>query len=202
MAVELLAHADESTGAASCDKEEWFAINWQTATLNVRRLQVRIVKAVDGGNNWSFFGTVEQQVNIYGESEGEQAKTEHRVVRLFLATQVPIVRHPQIRCAANPYDLQWETYFEERDRLRMAATQAGRRKLSYLWRQQGGISPICTRAITRLSGWNLHYTVWRTLGGADGARYRQLVHPACHKQAHKHGFSVEIPGPARGLRNA
>lgn len=37
------------TGAASLETGDWHAINWQKAHRNVRRLQARIVKAVQEG---------------------------------------------------------------------------------------------------------------------------------------------------------
>ena len=36
----------QTVGAVSSEAAEWFAIDWQTAHRSVRRLQVRIVKAV------------------------------------------------------------------------------------------------------------------------------------------------------------
>ena len=39
----------DPAGAAPSAQEEWLAIDWQAAHLNVRRLQVRIVKATQAG---------------------------------------------------------------------------------------------------------------------------------------------------------
>src|SRR5438876_5544847 len=39
----------QAVGAVSSEAAEWFAIDWQTIHRNVRRLQVRIVKAVKEG---------------------------------------------------------------------------------------------------------------------------------------------------------
>ena len=39
----------QAVGAASSEAAEWYAIDWQTIHRNVRRLQVRIVKAVKEG---------------------------------------------------------------------------------------------------------------------------------------------------------
>jgi len=52
------------------------------------------------GRHWIFFG--------------QQADHE---LELFRAGDVPIQRHVKIRGAANPYDPQWEVYFEERLRV-------------------------------------------------------------------------------------
>ena len=40
---------EQAVGAASSEAAEWYAIDWQTIHRNVRRLQVRIVKAVKEG---------------------------------------------------------------------------------------------------------------------------------------------------------
>src|SRR3954447_20821351 len=43
------ATTEERAGAASRDTGEWHAIDWRRITRNVRRLQVRIVKATQAG---------------------------------------------------------------------------------------------------------------------------------------------------------
>ena len=155
-----------------------------------------------GGSHWSFFGTIEQSVSTESDVAGQGTRTEPRTIHLFKAGQVPIVRHTLIKGEANPYDPQWERYFEERDGLRMAATLTGRRNLSYLWKQQKGICPVCSKCISKLDDWHIHHPVWRTYGGTDTAKNRLLVHKGCHTKAHKTGFTVEPPGPAMGLRKA
>ena len=39
----------QAVGAVSNEAQEWYAIDWRTIQRNVRRLQVRIVKAVKEG---------------------------------------------------------------------------------------------------------------------------------------------------------
>ncbi len=46
MTVNTLAIAARITGAASDETEQWHAINWQKVHRIVRRLQARIVKAI------------------------------------------------------------------------------------------------------------------------------------------------------------
>ena len=41
--------AESGSGAASRDTVDWHAIDWRRVTHNVRRLQVRIVKATQVG---------------------------------------------------------------------------------------------------------------------------------------------------------
>jgi RNA-directed DNA polymerase len=57
-------------------------------------------------------------------------------VRLFRASSVPIRRHTKIQGEANPYDPQWEPYFEARAGVRMARNLQGRRQLLRLWKEQ------------------------------------------------------------------
>jgi RNA-directed DNA polymerase len=112
---------------------------------------------------------------------------------LGLAAATPIKRHAKIKTDANPYDSQWEVYFEERLGLKMAATLHGRRKLAYLWKEQAGRCPICEQPITQVTGWHNHHIIWRSRGGSDAAENRVLVHPECHRQLHAQGFSVSKP---------
>jgi len=72
-----------------------------------------------------------------------------RNVHLFRTVDIPIQRHTKIQGEANPYDPQWEPYFEKRLDLKMAADLKDRRKLLYLWKEQKGLCPICGQTITK-----------------------------------------------------
>jgi RNA-directed DNA polymerase len=133
------------------------------------------------GRHWTFFG----------KQAGKRGQVHE--FTLFRAGDVPIQRHVKIRGAANPYDPQWEVYFEERLRVKMAHDLKGRRKLLYLWRQQDGLCPVCHQPITRLTGWHNHHIVWRTYGGSDTAENRVLLHPDCHRQVHRQQLDVARP---------
>jgi RNA-directed DNA polymerase len=134
------------------------------------------------GRRWIFFGQ----------------HADHEL-ELFRAGDVPIQRHVKIRGAANPYDPQWEVYFEERLRVKMAHDLKGRRQLLYLWKQQDGLCPLCHQKITRLTGWHNHHTIWRTYGGSDTADNRVLLHPNCHRQVHSQSFDVAQPRSTRSV---
>jgi RNA-directed DNA polymerase len=91
---------------------------------------------VQGGRHWVFSGQ---------DAEG---KTTY----LFLAGQVPIKRHVQVRGDANPYDPQWESYFEQRLTHKWATEKTG--VLLHLWLEQqgqGGLAFAPSRAES--SGW-------------------------------------------------
>jgi len=105
-------------------------------------------------------------------------------IRLMKAADVPIKRHVKIRATANPYDPEWETYFEERLALQMKDNLYGYDKLLKLWYDQNGRCPQCGEKITRETGWHLHHRVWLVNGGDDSMANLELMHPACHKQLH------------------
>lgn len=143
------------------------------------------------GRSWIF----------HGEITTERGGT--RPVHLLKAAETPIRRHTKIKGDANPFDPQWEVYFEERLGVKMAATLRGRRMLGFLWRQQDGRCPVCDRPITTLTGWHNHHVIWRSLGGSDSPWNRVLLHPHCHRKKHSLGITVEQPRPPqKGVREA
>jgi RNA-directed DNA polymerase len=139
---------------------------------------------------WVFFGQVVRRDGTV------------QTVQLRKAADVPITRHIKIKGEANPYDPEWELYFEKRFGVKMANNLKGRRKLLFLWHQQNGICPICEQKITELTGWHNHHLVRRTDGGGDEAANLVLLHPTCHNQVHNQGLKVVKSRPARGVRKA
>jgi RNA-directed DNA polymerase len=168
-----------------------FEVLWSWATRRhpkkSKRWVVRRYFRTRHGRHWIFFG----------KRAGERGQVHE--LELFRAGDVPIQRHVKIRGAANPYDPQWEVYFEERLRVKMAHDLKGRRKLLYLWKQQDGLCPGCHQPITRLTGWQNHHIVWRTYGGSDTAENRVLLHPNCHRQVHSQQLDVAQPRSKRSV---
>jgi RNA-directed DNA polymerase len=141
-------------------------------------------------NHWVFFGDVPRP-------DGTRQD-----VRLFRASSVPICRHTKIKGEANPYDPQWEPYFEARQGVRTARNLKGRRYLLHLGKEQDGLCGVCHQRLTHLTGWHSHHLVWRTHGGSDRAENRVLLHPNCHAQVHSQGLTVVKPRPQAGVRKA
>jgi len=132
------------------------------------------------GNNWVF----------YGEMEGQE-------YRLAEAARVPIKRHVKVKAEANPYDPEWETYYEKRLDVHIVDTLKGKRWLIHLWKEQNGLCPMCQQKITKITGWHSHHIEWRSKGGSDTAENRVLLHPNCHQQVHSQGLHVEKPRPVK-----
>ncbi|MGH9969595.1 MAG: group II intron reverse transcriptase/maturase [Pyrinomonadaceae bacterium] len=103
---------------------------------------------------------------------------------LFHTASLSIVRHVKIKGEANPYDPQWETYFERRLDLTVESNPKRRQQLLRLWFGQQGLCPVCGHKITRMTGWRSHKLIWRVYGGSDNMRNRALLHPQCHQRVH------------------
>ena len=78
-----------------------------------------------GDRNWVCFGDI----------AGKQGQIQE--VCLFSAGKMPFDRHTKIRGEANPYDPQWETYFEQRLEVKWLQGP-NRRRLIGLWKEQNG----------------------------------------------------------------
>jgi len=132
------------------------------------------------GKNWVFFG----------EKDGQE-------YYLTDTASVPIKRHAKVKREANPYDPEWETYYEKRLDVHIVDTLKGKRWLIHLWKEQNGLCPVCHQKITKITGWHSHHIEWRSKGGSDTAANRVLLHPNCHQQVHSQGLHVEKPRPVK-----
>jgi RNA-directed DNA polymerase len=129
-----------------------------------------------GGQNWVFTGVVK-------DSQGRS-----RPICLQAADRIGIHRHLKIHGDANPYDPQWEQYFEERLYRKMQQSLVGRGQIEYLHRRQGGRCGGCGQVLQEGEEWHIHHLLQRSLGGDDSLDNLELLHGNCHRQKHsKHG---------------
>lgn len=110
-----------------------------------------------------------------------------RTVRLATAALVPIKRHKKVHSQANPFDPEWEIYFERRLVVKMKDNPLRQKKLLKLWLSQNGTCPICDQKITEETGWHCHHITPLSQGGSDTMSNQVLLHPTCHKQVHCKG---------------
>ena len=73
--------------------------------------------AIKGNDRWVFFGQV-------ADKDGKPKN-----LHIFKAASVPIKRHTKVRGEANPYALEWETYFERRIDVQIEANLKGYKRL-------------------------------------------------------------------------
>jgi RNA-directed DNA polymerase len=106
-------------------------------------------------------------------------------IRLMSAAGVKALRWRKIRSEANPYDPAWEAYLEARRTWKMGQTLAGRGRIEYLWKGQGGRCVACGQALqVEEQPWHVHHRHWRCYGGQDTFDNLELLHDHCHRQIH------------------
>jgi len=153
-----------------------FHLLWRWCRRRHRQKSQRWIKKTYfkrfGERDWVFTGTI------------RDGKGGSLPICLLEAAGVSIQRHVKVRGDANPYDPEWELYFEERLFQKMQATLAGRSQIAYLWREQGGRCGGCGQLLQEGEQWQAHHRVRRSLGGDDGLDNLELLHANCHRQIH------------------
>ncbi len=97
------------------------------------------------------------------------------LTQLIRAVDSKIISHTKIRLGANPYDSEWQAYFEEREGEKMFEGMSGRKALKNMWSKQKGCCTLYGDEINKTSGWRLHVTV---------DNRKEIVHPDCHSKIH------------------
>lgn len=87
-----------------------------------------------------------------------------------------IIRHKKIKSEANPFDIEWKSYFEERMTYKMLLSLKSRKSLLYMWNKQEHKCPLCNEKITADTQWNVREQK------ENGQIVRYLVHDKCYKQ--------------------
>jgi len=127
----------------------------------------------------------------YFEGSSWLFKSGERV--LFKARMTESQRHIKIKSEANPFDPDWELYFEKRV-YQMAAQDIGLNpKLKRIWHDQSGHCLQCKGVITPETGWHVHHLVPRVAGGTDILTNLVMLHPNCHRQVHTLNLKLEKP---------
>lgn len=125
-----------------------------------------------GSRNWVFAAKVRKN----------NGKTDF--MKLYLAASTPIRRHVKIKSEAYPYDMVWESYFEERKIHKVKDDLALYGRVKKLWQSQKGKCPICHKDLTMETGWHTHHVIPKLQGGKGILSNLQLLHPNCHRQLH------------------
>ena len=154
---------------------EIFKVLWAWATRLHKNKGKRWIKKrywrTVGNRHWVF------------ASEGINRKGKKVISSLYKAAHVNIKRHVKIQNAANPYDRQWEMYFEKRAYLQTLNKSFGR-ALTVLQRQDGKC-PICKQMLDGTpADFHLHHIIPTARGGTDRVENLVFVHPNCHRQLH------------------
>lgn len=130
---------------------------------------------------------------VFAASEQDKGRTV--VHRLYEMRRTKIVPYLKIRSEANPFDPNWEPYFEQRALSKLLQGAEGRKTELRLLKKQGGKCPICRQMLAE--SYHMHHVVWRVFGGdVLGTPNLILVHETCHRQIHSQRNSVAKPAVA------
>lgn len=121
------------------------------------------------------------------------------VISLFQASRLSIRRHIKVKAAANPYDPDWEIYFERRQYNKVTDELKRRPQLRQHWRRQRGLCPICKERITKKTGWHMHHITYKVHGGGEEPENLVLLHPNCHRQIHSPDYQGPLLRPSSGV---
>jgi RNA-directed DNA polymerase len=144
--------------------------------LSVKKIKQKYFYRTERGRDWCFFGR-----------KGEKKAT------LTKAMDVKIKRHTKIKGSANPYDPEYEIYFERRQNKQTAENLKSRGRMFSLWKKQKGICPVCKQRVSDQTRWHKHHITWKVHGGKDTLDNLVLLHPNCHRQVHSLKLKIKKP---------
>jgi RNA-directed DNA polymerase len=110
---------------------------------------------------------------------------------LLSMADTKIKRHRKIKQDANPYDPEWELYFEERITRKLKHYLRGKPRT--LWVLQDGTCPECGERLDLRRSREVHHVVYRCHGGPDTIDNLVLLHPNCHRQLHSRDSAGRSP---------
>lgn len=143
---------------------------------NARWIKERYFK-VRGTRSWVFAETEKQEDGTAKEFTLLQESDAH------------IVRHVKIKAHANPYDPDWESYFEARWDRTTRGSIRGQIKLHRLWSWQEGRCPACGEVIEVGSPRATRHKMTRAKGGTDALSNLEMRHPQCWETDQKKELS-------------
>jgi RNA-directed DNA polymerase len=140
------------------------------------------------GRRWirsRYFHTIGSRTWVFA-AKVKSANGNTDYVKLYSAASTPICRHVKVKADACPYDMVWESYFEERKIRKVKDNPAIYGRVKKLLIAQKGKCPICHEDFTLDTGWHMHRVIPILRGGKDTLSNLQLLHPNCHRQLHHH----------------
>ena len=96
--------------------------------------------------------------------------------RLISASDTEIRRFKKIKGEANPFDAEWQEYFEQREFDKMRTSLKGRKILTKIFRIQKGLCPVCGNRITTETDFKVYSEM------VEKRNFRWMVHPWCHNE--------------------
>lgn len=147
------------------------------------------------GKRWiakKYFHRIGFETWVFSIHRKEPAKNDIQQIRLVSTSDIEIRRFVKIKSQANPFDIKWTQYFEERETDKMRISLKGRKILTKLYRQQKGYCPVCQEKITLETDFKVHDAQ------AGNQTVKLMLHPQCHNVLHSLKIKAE-PVLAIGL---
>ena len=126
-----------------------------------------------GSRNWVFY------VEHKNEDTGDKFMSHQ-----LLAEDTKIKRYRKIKMDANPFDPEWDAYFEYRKRKKMLEHYQHRKLEPQLLKRQRGKCTYCHLTLSVTEGLHVHHIMERQYGGSNKMDNLQALHPICHRQIH------------------
>jgi len=153
------------------------------------------------GSKWvknKYFKPIGTRNWVFSAETGAYTKDgSKKWIKLRKASDIPIKRYVKIKAEANPFDLAWENYFEERQFSKMHDNVQMKKRLHNLWLNQAGRCPCCKQEMKEEEKWNVHHILPRCKGGKDTLDNLVLLHQNCHRQVHSQNLTVVKPASIR-----
>jgi len=99
-------------------------------------------------------------------------------LNLQLLSNIKVSRNVKIKGEANPFDPEWEPYFEQRETYKMLQTLKGKKSLLNLWEKQNRKCPVCGNKIDRELPWGTAKSI------VNHKVVHQLVHDSCRRSVY------------------
>lgn len=100
----------------------------------------------------------------------------NKVYPLKKLAEIKITRYTKVKHDANPYDLEWNEYFEKRSTYKMLLSASGRTSVLSLWKRQNKVCPYCGEAISQNTPWRISKLT------VNGAIKNTMVHNYCGRR--------------------
>lgn len=134
------------------------------------------------GRKWvakKYFHTIGNRTWTFSvPTDGKMENGEDYYIRLIYATNTDIKRFTKVKAQSNPFDADWQLYFEEREEKQMRNEIKGRTIISRLYNAQNGCCSHCGEKITLETDFTVHQIKTPT------STIKNLVHLDCHRELH------------------
>ena len=101
------------------------------------------------------------------------------LLELYHVPSTKIIRHVKVKAEANPFDMTWNRFFEERNLSKIERDQGLHGMKRKLWQAQEGRCTACGEPL-KMENYEMDHIIPRAFGGKTILSNLQLLCPDCH----------------------